>query len=86
MDSWYLHKQTEQSHLQKMDSDPDFSIDSDCDEFANEILFVDNILQLFLFKLVFTAAEIQGKKDQLVLLPWSLTGSYVTELDTLPAH
>ena len=40
-----------------MDSETDFSSDSDCDEFANEIPTVGDILQLFHFKPVFTAAE-----------------------------
>ena len=38
-----------------MDSETDFSTDSDIDE------FVGDILQPFQFKLVFTAAEIQAK-------------------------
>ena len=39
-----------------------------CDEFAYEILFVDDILQPFQFELVFTAFEIQAK-NYLVLVP-----------------
>ena len=46
-----------------MDSETDFSSDSDYDEFAYEILFVGDILQPFQFKSVFTAAEIQSIKD-----------------------
>ena len=45
-----------------MDSETDFSSDSDYGDFANEIPFVSNIKQLFQFKPVFTAAEIQAKK------------------------
>ena len=45
-----------------MDSKTDFSLDSDYDEFPNEILFVGDILQLFQFEPVFTAAEIQAKR------------------------
>ena len=47
----------------KKDSETNFSSDSDCDEFANEIQFVGDILQPFQFELVFTAAELQAKKD-----------------------
>ena len=46
-----------------MDSETDFSGDSDYDEFANEIPFVSDILQPFQFELVFTAAELQANKD-----------------------
>ena len=46
-----------------MDSETDFSSDSDYDEFANEILFVGDILQPFQFKSIFTAAETQPIKD-----------------------
>ena len=42
-----------------MDSETDFSSDSDYD---NEIVFVDDILQPFQFEPIFTAAEIQAKK------------------------
>ena len=35
---------------------------SDYDEYANQILFVGNIMQPFQFEPVFTAAEIQAKK------------------------
>ena len=45
----------------KVDSETDFSSDSDYDEFANEISFESNILQPFQFEPVFTAAEIQAK-------------------------
>ena len=45
-----------------MDSDTDFSSDSDYEEFANELLFVGDILQVFQFEPVSTAAEIQTKK------------------------
>ena len=56
-----MHRQREQSHIQKMDSETDFSSDSHYDEFANEILFVGDILQPFQFGSVFTAAKIQAK-------------------------
>ena len=46
-----------------MDSETNFSSESDYDEFVNEIPFVGDILQLFQFELVFTAAEIQAKED-----------------------
>ena len=65
-----------------MDSDTDFSSDSDYSEFDNELLFVGDILQLFQFEPVSTAAEIQTKKD----MAKSLTGSYIAELDAQPAH
>ena len=45
-----------------MDSEKKFSTDSDY-EFANEILFVDDILQPFQFEPVFTPAKIQAEKD-----------------------
>ena len=45
-----------------MDSERDFSSNSDYDEFANEIPFVGDILQLFQFEPVFTAAEIRDEK------------------------
>ena len=45
-----------------MDSETDFSSDSDYDEFAEEIPFVGNILQPFQNEPVFTAAEIQANK------------------------
>ena len=63
----------------------DFSSDSNCDEFASKIQFKGNILLPFQFEPAFTAAEIQAKKD-LVLVPLSLISSYVTELDEQPAH
>ena len=44
-----------------MDSETDFSSDSDCDEFANEIPFVGDVLQPFQFERVFTADDIQVK-------------------------
>ena len=44
-----------------MDSETAVSSDSDYNEFANEILFVGDILQPLLFEPVFTAAEIQAK-------------------------
>ena len=47
----------------KTDSETDFFSDSDYDEFANEILFMGNIRQLFQFEPVFTVAEIQVKQD-----------------------
>ena len=46
-----------------MHSETDFSSDSDYNEFANEMPTVGDILQLFQFEPVFTAAEIQAKKD-----------------------
>ena len=42
-----------------MDSETDFSSDSDYDEFINELLFMGTILQPFQFEPVFTATEIQ---------------------------
>ena len=48
--------------LQKMDSETDFSSNSDYHEFVNEILFVSNILQPFQFEPVFTAVEIQATR------------------------
>ena len=60
-----------------MDSETDFSRDSDCDEFATEIPFVGNIMKSLQFKPIFTAAEIQAEKD--------LPGTSA-ELDALPAH
>ena len=48
-----------------MDSETDFSSDSDCDEFATEIPFVGDILQPYQFYLVSTAAEIQAKKKDI---------------------
>ena len=49
-------------HIRKMDSDTDFSSDTNYDEFANEVLFDGYIPQPFQFELVFTATEIQAKK------------------------
>ena len=49
--------------MQKIDSKSDFSSDSDYDEFANEMSFVDDILQPFQFEPVLTIAEIQVKRD-----------------------
>ena len=46
-----------------MDSETDFSSDSDYDEFASEILLAGDILQPFLSESIFTAAKIQAKKD-----------------------
>ena len=46
-----------------MDSEIKSSSDSDCDELANEILFVGDILQPFQFEPVFTATEIENNKD-----------------------
>ena len=48
--------------MQKIDSKSDFSSDSDYDEFANEMSFVDDILQPFQFEPVLTIAEIQVKR------------------------
>ena len=45
-----------------MDSETEFSSHTDYAEFANEILFVGDILQLLQFEPIFTAAEIQAKK------------------------
>ena len=47
-----------------MNSETDFSSDSDYDEFANKIPFVDNIQQLFQYKPVLTAGEKQAKIDR----------------------
>ena len=55
-------RQRERSHVLNMDSQKEFSSESDYDEFANEIPFVSNILRPFQFEPVFTAAEIQAKK------------------------
>ena len=44
----------------------------------NEILFVSNILQLFQFEPIFTAAEIQAKKD--------LAGTSALVFDNLLHH
>ena len=44
-------------------SETDFYSNSDYDEFANEIPFAGNILQLFQFEPIFTATEIQDKND-----------------------
>ena len=49
-----------------MESETDFSSDSDYEEFANEILIVVDILQPFQFEPFFTAAEIQDLKKDLV--------------------
>ena len=46
-----------------IDSETDFSSDSNYDEYASEILFVGDILQPFQFETIFTAAEIQGRKE-----------------------
>ena len=46
-----------------MYSERDIFSDSDYNEFANEIQFVCNNLQPFQFEPVFTAAEIQAKKN-----------------------
>ena len=45
-----------------MDWERDFSSNSDYNKFANETLLVGNILQVFQFEPIFTAAEIQAKK------------------------
>ena len=58
----------------------------DYNEFANETPFENNMLQLFQFQPVFTAAEIQAKRDVAGTSAWSMTGSTITELDALPAH
>ena len=60
---WYLHTQRELSRIQKIDSETDISSDSDYDKFGNKIIFVGDILQLFPFEPLFTAAEIQNNKD-----------------------
>ena len=49
-----------------MDQDTYFSSDSDYDEFANEIPFVDDVLQSFQFEPVFIAAEIQAGTSAIV--------------------
>ena len=69
-----------------MDSEIIFFTDSNYDEFANEILFVGDIFQRFQFESVFTAAEIQAKNDFAGTSALSLTGFYVTEIDTQSAH
>ena len=45
-----------------MDSERDFSSESDYDVFGNEKLFVGNIMQPFQFEPIFTAAEIKTTK------------------------
>ena len=59
-----------------MDSEIDFSSNSDYDEFANEILFVGNILQPFQFEPIFIQAVIQAEKDlagpSVVVFDWLL--------------
>ena len=55
-----------------MDSDTDFSSDNDYNEFGNQIAFVGNIS-------VFTAAEIQAKKDLAGTSAYPLTGAYIIE-------
>ena len=55
-------KKREQSQIHKMDSETDFFSDCDYNEFANEILFVGDILHLFQSESVFTAAEIKSLK------------------------
>ena len=65
-----------------MDSERDFSSDSECDE----IQFVCTILQPFQLELVFTSAEIQAKTDLAGTSAQSLTSSYVTEFDAQPTH
>ena len=69
-----------------MDSETDFSTDSGYNEFANEILFVGDFLQLFQLGHIFTIAEIQTKKDLADITVQSLTSSYVTEVDAQPVH
>ena len=44
-----------------MDSETDFSSDSDYNEFPTEMLFVGIIPQLFHIEYVFTAVKIQAK-------------------------
>ena len=44
-----------------MDSETDFSSDSNYNEFANEIPFVGDIILPFQFEQVFTDVEIQAK-------------------------
>ena len=43
-------------------------------------------MQLIHSEPVFTAAEIEAKKDLAGTSAWSLTGSFITELDVQPAH
>ena len=52
-----MFTQRKWSHIQKIDSETAVSNDSDYDEFANEILFVGDILQVFQFEAVFTSAR-----------------------------
>ena len=54
----YRNKEFKDKLKKKMDSETDFSSDSDYNEFAHEILFVGDILLPFQFEPVFTAAEI----------------------------
>ena len=51
------HKENEATY-----SETDLSSDSNYDMFADEIPFMGNIMQLFQFESIFTAAEIQAKK------------------------
>ena len=60
---WCLDKQREQSHIQNIYSETDFSTNSNYDEFANELPFVGDILQSFQFEPLFAAAKIQAKKN-----------------------
>ena len=82
----FTHRQRKQRHVEKIDWETDFSTDSVYDESANEILFVGNILQPFQFETIFTAAEIQAKKDLIGTTEKSLPSLDVTELDAQPAH
>ena len=64
-----------------MDSETDFSSDSDYDEFVTEIQFAGDILQPCQFESVFTAAKTQVKNTYLILVPAVVTGSYVIKRD-----
>ena len=55
----------------KLDSERDFSNDSNYNEFIDEIQLVGNILHPFQFEAIFTAAEIQAKKDLAGTSAWS---------------
>ena len=76
-------KTKKKSHIPKMDSETDFSSNSNYNEFANEIQFVGDVLQPFQFEpifisaifisaifisAIFISAEIQAEKDLVVLV------------------
>ena len=67
----------ERSHIQKkLDSESDVTSDSDYNELANKIPFVDDILQPFQFVPVSTAIQIQAKQDLAGTSASSLIGSH----------